>query len=107
MGHTGKDCQKSRKAHRNTLNADRNPEDLRHKFNNVKEGDLRVKLNTSKKVSQVPQGGPAVTSSSSSPSLITVDLPSKSNNGTTHPRRSSQDEALSLHFDWVDSCDYP
>ena len=43
VGHAGRDWPKSQKAHRNTLNnADLSPEDLRHKLNNVKEGDLRV-----------------------------------------------------------------
>ena len=81
VGHAGRVRPKSRKASRNTLNnADLSPEDLRHKLHNVKEGDLRVKLNNSKKVGQVPKGGPAATSSSSPPSLITADLPHKPHN---------------------------
>ena len=61
------------------------PEDLRHKLHNVKEGDLRVKLNTSKKVGQVPEGGPAATSSP--PSLITADpqhIPHQGTSSQTH-----------------------
>ena len=57
------------------------PEDLRHKLHNVKEGDLRVKLNTSKKVGQVPEGGPAATSS---PPLITADPPHIPHQGTSN-----------------------
>ena len=83
VGHAGKDCPKSRQARRNTINnADLSPEDLRHKLHNVKEGDLRVKLN-SKKVGQVPKGVPAATSSSSPPSLTTADSPSTSHQGTS------------------------
>ena len=84
VGHAGKDCPKSRQARRNTLtNADLSPEDLRHKLHNVKEGDLRVKLNNSKKVGQVPKGGSAATSSSSPPSLATADSPPTSHPGTS------------------------
>ena len=83
VGHAGKDCPKSRQARRNTLNnADLSPEDLRHKLNNVKEGDLRVKLH-SKKVGQVPTGVPAATSSCFPPSLKTADPPQPSHQGTT------------------------
>ena len=84
VGHAGKDCPKSRQACRNTINnADLSPEDLCHKLHNVKEGDLRVKLNNSKKVGQVPEGGPAATSSSSPPSLITADPSQPSHQGTS------------------------
>ena len=86
VGHTGKDCPKSRKAHRNTLNADLHPEDLRHKLNNVQEGDLRVKL---QKVSQAAPAGAAANSSLSPPSLITADQPSKSNSTPSTTRKSS------------------
>ena len=86
VGHTGKDCPKSRKAHRNTLNADLHPEDLRHKLNNVQEGDLRVKL---QKVSQAAPAGAAATSSLSPPSLITADQPSKSNSTPSTTRKSN------------------
>ena len=84
VGHAGKDCPKSRQARWNTLNnADLSPEDLRHKLHNVKEGDLRVKLNNSKTVGQVPQGGSAAPSSSSPPSLATADSPPTSHPGTS------------------------
>ena len=76
VGHTGRDYPKSRRAHRNTLNADLDPEDLHHKLHKVKENDLQVKLNNSKQVSQVPQDDPAATSSPSS--IITADQPQKS-----------------------------
>ena len=85
VGHAGKDCPKSRQSRRNIINnADLSPEDLRHKLNNVKEGDLRVKLH-SKKVGQVPKSGPAATSSSCPPSLTTADSPKP----TSHPGTSS------------------
>ena len=74
VGHIGRDCPKSRKAQRNTLNADLDPEDLLHKLNNVKESDLHVKLNNSKKVRQAAPSGAAATSSSP-PSLITAGPP--------------------------------
>ena len=84
VGHAGKDCPKSRQARRNTMNnADLSPEDLRYKLHHVKEGDLRVKLNNSKKVCQVPTGVPAATSSSSPPSLTTADPPHTSHHGTS------------------------
>ena len=84
VGHAGRDCPKSRQARRNTINkADLSPEDLRHKLHNVKEGDLWVKLNNFKKVGQVPEGGPAATSSSSPPSLTTSALPHKPHQGTS------------------------
>ena len=60
------------------------PEDLRHKLHNVKEGDLWVKLNNSK-VGQVPEGGPAATSSSSPPSLTMADPPHIPHKGTSSP----------------------
>ena len=85
VGHTGRDCPKSRKASKNTPNADLRPEDLRHKLNHVTEGDLRVKLTQSKKVRQAPRDGPTTTS----PSVISVDhsssnthTPSRNNNNT-------------------------
>ena len=85
VGHAGRDCPKSQKASRNTLNnADLSPEDLHHKLHNVKEGDLWVKLNNSKKVGQVPEGGPAATPSSSPP-LTTADLPHIPHQGTSSP----------------------
>ena len=85
VGHAGKDCPKSRQSRRNIINnADLSPEDLRHKLNNVKEGDLRVKLH-SKKVGQVPKSGPAATSSSCPPSLTTADSPKP----TSHQGTSS------------------
>ena len=80
VGHAGRDCPISRQAHRNTLNnPDLSPEDLHHKLNNVKEGDLRVKLNHSKKIGQVPKGVPAATSS---PPLLAADLPHMPNKST-------------------------
>ena len=83
VGHAGKDCPKSRQARQNTINnADLSPEDLRHKLHNVKEGDLQVKLNSTK-VGQVPKGVHAATSSSSPPSLTTADSPPTSHQGTS------------------------
>ena len=49
----------------------------------MKEGDLRVKLNNSKKVGQVTKSVPAATSSSSPPSLTTADPPQQSHQGTS------------------------
>ena len=90
VGHAGKDCPKSRKAHKNTPNADLRPEDLRHKLNNVTEGDLRVKLNHSKKVSQVPHDGPTTTSSSviSTDHVHTSSTCSSSSSNTYTPSRN-------------------
>ena len=87
VGHARKDCPKSRKTSKITLNADLRPEDLPNKLNNVKEGDLRVKLNNSKKVGQVPEGSPVATSSSLPPSLITADqsdIPSQRTTNNPH-----------------------
>ena len=95
VGHTGRDCPKSRKAQRNTLNADLSPEDLRHKLNHVKEGDLRVKLHKSQNVNQAVPAGTAATSppslkladtSNVNSSLTTLLSSSNSNNNNnTHP----------------------
>ena len=85
VGHTGRDCPKSRKASKNTPNADLRPEDLRHKLNHVTEGDLQVKLNQSKKVSQVPHAGPTTTSS-----VISVDHTSSIHSSNTYtPSRNN------------------
>ena len=88
VGHAGKDCPKSRKTSKNTLNVDLRPEDLPNKLNNVKEGDLRVKINNCKNVGQVPEGGPVATSSSSPPSLITADQSDIPSQRTTNSRRT-------------------
>ena len=95
VGHTGRDCPKSRKAQRTTLNADLSPEDLRHKLNHVKEGDLRVKLHKSQNVNQAVPAGTAATSppslkladtSNVNSSLTTLLSSSNSNNNNnTHP----------------------
>ena len=88
VGHTGRDCPKSRKASKNTPNADLRPEDLRHKLNHVTEGDLRVKLTQSQKVRPVPHDGPTTTS----PSLISVDhvhTSSTRSSGTYTPSRNN------------------
>ena len=93
VAHAGKDCPKSRKAHENTPNADLRSEDLHHKLNHVTEGDLQVKLNHSKKVSQVPHDGPTTTSSS----VISVDhvhtssTCSSSSNSTDTPHNNNTD----------------
>lgn len=69
VGHTPKDCPRSRKARDNKYarNADLGSDDLRHKLRNVKEGDLRVKLLNAKKASQMPPAGGSATPSTSSP----------------------------------------
>ena len=103
VGHTGRDCPKSRKAHRNTLNANLSPEDLRHTLNHVKEGDLRVKLNKSQNVSEAVPAGTAATSP---PSLNTADMPnvhsnthlnSRSNNNNTHPSGNNNNNVNNVH----------
>ena len=86
VGHTGKDCPKSQKVPKNTRNADLDPEDLRHKLNHVKEGDLQLKLNQSMKVSQAAPAGAAATSPSNS--NLRADQPhtcsKSSNSNKTH-----------------------
>ena len=92
VGHTGRDCPKSRKAQRNTLNADLSPEDLRHKLNHVQEGDLRVKLNKSQNVNQAVPAGTAATSP---PSLKTADTSNVNSSITTHLSSSNNNTHLS------------
>ena len=109
VGHAGRDCPKSRQAHQNTLNnADLSPEDLHHTLNNVKEGDLRVKLNHSKKVGQVPKGVPAA---SSSPPLLAADLPhmpNKSTNSKTHaPHNNTNDRPSTTNNTNIPNGDQP
>ena len=95
VGHASKDCPKSRKVQKNTPNADLCPEYLRHKIHNVKEGDLRVKLNNSKQVCQVPHDGSTTASSSPPSSAIKADHISTSrtsNNSNTHmPNNNTND----------------
>ena len=74
MGYTGRDCLRFRKANKNTpKNADLSPKDLFHKIHNVKEGDLRVQWQRSRKVSHLPQAGPSQTSFSPPSSNVKAD----------------------------------
>ena len=93
VGHTGRDCPKSRKAQRNTLNADLSPEDLRHKLNHVQEGDLRVKLNKSQNVNQAVPAGTAATS----PPLKTADTSNINSSITTHLSSSNNNRNNNTH----------
>ena len=74
----------------------------------MKEGDLRVKLNHSKKVGQVPKGVPAATSS---PPLLAADLPhmpNKSTNSKTHaPHNNTNDPPSTTNNTNIPSGDQP
>ena len=91
--HAGRDCPQSRRANKNILNADLSTEDLHHKIHNVKEGDLGVKLNNYKKVSQVPQEGPShISSKQMADPTQTPGVTNKSNsNDKDMPKPHSND----------------
>ena len=86
VGHTGKDCSKSQNGLKNTRNTDLDPDDMCHKLNHVKEGDLRLKLNQSTRVSPAAPACAAATSPSNS--NLTADPPhtcsKSSNSNQTH-----------------------